>query len=154
MNLLRIVYRFVIKNWYIIAQVAYLFLNKKKGMDRTGLFTLEQENFITDVLLKFTKAKNAFVGFIIRYGVKFLIKGIDNFALDKIRQDWKKQLIPIIDAAIAGKAETVRGLTTDMLNSRIDIKGLDEEQELRLFDALTRFIAIAIDYYVQKQNIK
>jgi hypothetical protein len=152
MNFFRVIYRFFIKNWYWI----YLFAEriwkslKDNEMNRTGLFTPEQEKFLVNALKEFIKNKNAFYRWLITVGLKVFISGIDNFGLDKIGQTWKTDLIPIVDAAMEGRVHDVRGYVTDLLNKRIDIKFLDNNQELMLFDSLTKTIALAIDYYVQK----
>jgi hypothetical protein len=124
MNFFRVIYRFFIKNWYWI----YLFAER---------------------IWKSLK-DNAFYRWLITVGLKVFISGIDNFGLDKIGQTWKTDLIPIVDAAMEGRVHDVRGYVTDLLNKRIDIKFLDNNQELMLFDSLTKTIALAIDYYVQK----
>ena len=155
MSLLRVIYRFFIKNWYWVypfAERVWKSLNDNE-MNRTGLFTPKQEKFIANALKEFIKPKNFFYKWLIKFGVKMLVKGIDNFGLDKIGQSWKNDLIPIVDAAMEGRLHDVRGYVTDLLNKRIDIKFLDDYQELMLFDSLTKTIALAIDYYVQKKRV-
>jgi hypothetical protein len=155
MNFFRVIYRFFIKNWYWIYPFAEKIwkLFKDNEMNRTGLFTPEQEKFLVNALKEFIKNKNSFYRWLITVGLKVFISGIDNFGLDKIGQTWKTDLIPIVDAAMEGRVHDVRGYVTDLLNKRIDIKFLDDYQELMLFDSLTKTIALAIDYYVQKKMV-
>lgn len=155
MNFFRVIYRFFIKNWYWVYPIAeriWKSLNDNE-MNRTGLFTPEQEKFLVNALKEFIKNKNSFYRWLITVGLKVFISGIDNFGLDKIGQTWKNDLIPIVDAAMEGRVHDVRGYVTDLLNKRIDIKFLDNNQELMLFDSLTKTIALAIDYYVQKKRM-
>lgn len=122
-------------------------------MERIGIFTPEQEKFITEVLRSFIKDKNKFMSWIKFFALKWIIKGVDNLGLDRIRNEWKSDLIPIVDAGMNKEYEKVRQLTTDLLNKKIDFKDINEETELRLFDSLTRFLAAAIDFFIQKQRI-
>lgn len=117
-------------------------------MERIGLFTPKQEKIVIEAMKTFIKPKNKFWGWVQLFGIKWLIKGVDNFGLDRIKGQWKKDLIPIIDAIWEKRYETARQMITDLLNKRIDFCNIDEELELRFFDSLTRFIATALDYFI------
>lgn len=119
---------------------------------RKGVFNTEQEEFIAEVLDSAFKFKNPLFETFDKPVFKALIKVGDDTGLDKINVTWKEKLIPIIDAAMAKDVETVRTLVVDLLNEKIDIPKLDEEQELMLFDGFSRFLASAIDYYIQKNK--
>ena len=117
-------------------------------MERIGLFTPKQEKIVIEAMKTFVKPKNKFLGWIQAFGIKYLIKGIDNFGLDRIRGQWKTDLIPIIDAIWEKRYETARQMITDLLNKRIDFKNVNEETELRWFDSLTRFITASLDHFI------
>ena len=119
-------------------------------LTRKGILTPEQEEFLAKILDDFFKFKNPLIEAFDKMFFKLIIQTADNNGLDKINEEWKYDLIPIVDAAILLNAEEVRRLTTDLLNKKIDIPKVDEETELMVFDSLTRFIAAAIDWYVQK----
>lgn len=156
MNFLRVLYRFIIRNWYWIypaVESVWKLLNLKT-MNRAGLFTPQQEKFLVNALKEFIKNKNAFYRWLITVGLKVFISGVDNFGLDRIGQNWKNDLIPVVDAAMEGRVHDVRLYVTDLLNKRIDVKFMDEAQELMLFDSLTQTLALAIDFYVQKKYAK
>ncbi len=153
MNFLRVLYRFIIRNWYWIypaVESVWKLLNFKK-MNRAGLFTPQQEKFLVNALKEFIKNKNAFYRWLITVGLKVFISGVDNFGLDRIGQKWKNDLIPIVDSAMEGRAHDVRGYVTDLVNKKVDIKFLDDNQELVFFDSLTKTLGLALDYYVQKK---
>lgn len=120
--------------------------------NRKGLFTPEQEDFLATVLDDFFKFKNPLLEQFDKIVFKNLVRIGDDTGFEKISQDWKDSLVPIIDAAMLGKVEEVRKFTTDLLNEKIDIPKIDEEQELMIFDAFTKFIAAAVDYYIQKKK--
>ena len=117
-------------------------------MERIGLFTPKQEKIVIEAMKTFVKPKNKFLGWIQAFGIKYLIKGIDNFGLDRIKRQWKTDLIPIIDAIWEKRYETARQMITDLLNKRIDFKNVNEETELRWFDSLTRFITASLDHFI------
>lgn len=151
MRSIRVLYQFLIRNWVWIYpgfETIYLYLKRTIKMERIGLFTPTQEKIVTDALKAFVKPKNKFWGWVQAFGLKYLIKGIDNFGFDRIRGEWKTDLIPIIDAIWEKRYEQARQMITDLLNKRIDFKNIDEETELRFFDSLTRFVATALDYFI------
>jgi len=159
MRLIRVLYQFLVRNWvwiYPAVETIYSYIKRIIKMERIGIFTPEQEKFIIEVLRVLIKDKNKFLSWIKIYALKWIVKGVDNLGLDRIKNEWKNDLIPIVDAGINKEYEKVRQLTTDLLNKRIDFKNIDEETELRFFDSLTKFIATTIDYFVvirlQKQN--
>lgn len=122
--------------------------------EREGLFTEAHEDFLAVVLDEFFKFKNPIFEQFDKMAFKTLIRVGDDSGLDKIDPSWKDRLIPIIDAALDNRIEDVRLYLTDLMNEKIDIPKIDEEQELLLFDAFTKFLAAAIDFYVQKMKNK
>lgn len=122
--------------------------------ERKGLFTPEQEEFLAEALDSFFEFKNVLYEKFDKAVFKTLIRVADDAGADKINPDWKLKIIPIIDAAILGQVEEVRKYLVDLMNEKIDIPKLDEEQELLIFDAFSKFLAAAIDYYVQKKFAK
>lgn len=148
--------RFAIRYGYLIivsTENAYRVISRKNytDMKRLGLFSPEQENLLIEAVGQHVKLKNKLYTKLAKYGVRVLIRGIDNFGFEKIRAEWRRDLIPIIDAAILGEKERVRGLTTDLLNKRINIRRFDDEQELILFDSITKCVALAIDFMISKK---
>lgn len=119
-------------------------------MSRKGLLLPKHEDFLAEVFDNLVKFKNPILESSDRTFFKLVIQALDNQGLDKIREDWKLDLIPIIDQAMEFKVEEVRRLATDLLNKRIDIPSLDEETELVLFDSFTRFAVAAIIWYLEK----
>ena len=82
----------------------------------------------------------------------FVIRGVDNRFADRINPAWKTPLIPIIDRALEGEVEQTRQLVTDMMNSKIDIPGGQEDIELMMFDGFTRFAAAAVAWYIERKR--
>lgn len=122
--------------------------------ERKGLLNQEQEEFLAGVLDNFFKFKNPLMETFDKVAFKLMIQIGDNTGLDKLKEQWKELLIPIIDAAILLDVEAVRTLSTDALNRAIDIPELDEDTELMVFDAFTRFAVATIYWYIQKKAAK
>ena len=121
-------------------------------MDETkGIIKPEGEVLIAKALDEFFKFKNPLLEGGDYMFFLFAVRAIDNNGLDKIHPTWKEKLIPVIDSALAGNKEEVRRLATDLLNSKIDIPKVDEETELMLFDAFTKFLAAALDHYTSRK---
>ena len=121
-------------------------------MDRKGLFTPEHEEFLAGVLDDFFKFKNPLVEKFDSMAFKLMVTTLDNQGLEKINPEIKADIIPLIDASMGMQVEETRRLATDLLNKRIDIPKIDEETELMVFDAFTKFMVAAVDWYVQKQK--
>ncbi len=51
-----------------------------------------------------------------------------------------------------GDKEKVRALAVELLDKKIDIPKISDEQELLIFDSLSRFIVASIDLYLQKKG--
>lgn len=122
--------------------------------NRKGLFTVPEQRFIAAALYFWlqNKIKSRIYRLIGKKVIDIFVMVIDDYGLDRIPEKWKLDIIPIISAAMDGEKEKVRLLTVDLLNKRIDIPKLDDEQELMTFDALSKFIAAAIDLYLQKKK--
>lgn len=121
--------------------------------ERKGIFTPEQEEFLAKVLDDFFKFKNKLYEQFDKATFRLILRVSDDSTLDNISSQWKLKLIPIVDEAIKGNIDEVRKYVTDLLNEKIDIPKLDEEQELMVFDAFTKFLAVSIDYYINKKKI-
>lgn len=121
---------------------------------RKGLFTSKEQEFIATALFFWlqNKIKSRIYRLIGLKVTKMVIASLDDYGLDKIPEQWKLDVIPIVTAAMDGQKDKVRSLTADLLNKRIDVPKLDDEQELMVFDALTRLIVTAIDYFVNQKK--
>jgi hypothetical protein len=121
-------------------------------MERKGLFTPEHEEYLAEVLDNVFKFKNPLIEKFDKTAFKLMVSTLDNQGLDRLHDEWKADIIPLIDAGMALNVEETRRLAVDLLNKRVDIPKIDEEAELMVFDAFTRFIVAAVDWYVQKKK--
>lgn len=119
--------------------------------ERIGFLTTEQEKLLAEALDEFLKFRNAIMEKMDGPLALLVIRGVDNRFADRINPEWKMPLIPIIDKAMEGEVEQTRQLVTDLMNSRIDIPGVDEDIELMMFDGFTRFAAAAVAWYIERK---
>lgn len=113
-------------------------------MDRKGLFTPQQEsNYIASlVALVFMTANinNKWLKMAIAPIVSLIVKGVDNYILDRISPEIKAILIPIGDALAEGRYNNVRELATDALNGKFTIKHASPDRQLEFVDSLGRTV--------------
>ena len=113
-------------------------------MDRKGLITPTQEsNYIESlVALVFLTANinNKWLRIGIKPIVSLIVKGVDNFVLDRIRPDVKAVLIPISDALAERRFNDVRTLATDALNGILTIKYASKDRQMEFFDSCGRTV--------------
>ncbi len=113
-------------------------------MERKGLFTPQQEsNYIESlVALVFMMANinNRWLKMGIKPVISLVVKGVDNYVLDRIRPELKAILIPIGDALAEGRFNSVRELATDAINSKFSIKYASKDRQLEFFDNCGRTV--------------
>jgi hypothetical protein len=113
-------------------------------MDRKGLFTPQQEaNYIASLValvFMMSNINNKWLKMAISPVVSLIVKGVDNFVLDRIRPDVKAVLIPIGDALAEGRLNDVRTLATDALNGVLNIKYASKDIQLEFLDSCGRTV--------------
>lgn len=119
---------------------------------RKGVLTPNQEEFIADVLDFWFKFKNPMLEKVDGPTLKLVVRAADNNGADKLPQQWKDELIPIVDAAMNKEYDAVRGLAADFMNKKIDIPNLDDYMETIVFDSFTKFVVAAIAYFVENKK--
>ena len=72
--------------------------------------------------------------------VSLIVKGVDNYVLDRISPEIKAILIPIGDALAEGRYNNVRELATDALNGKFTIKHASPDRQLEFVDSLGRTV--------------
>ena len=120
-------------------------------MERKGLFTPVQEDFLAKLLDDAIKFKNPFLEMVDGMMFKVIIQTADNNVLDKIPEIWKMELILLVDAAIAKQWNEVRVLIVDLAVAKGDFFN-NKEASLLFFDGVSRMIMAAIDWHMQKET--
>ena len=112
--------------------------------ERKGLLTKDQESFFADLLDDAIKFKNPILEGMDKTAFKLIISAVDNNLADRIPEDWKNPLEPVIDAAMDERWEESAELAADLLNEKIDIPGIDEASEQAIFSGVLHLIVGAI----------
>jgi len=120
-------------------------------MDRKGLFTPQQEDFIAKLLDDMVKFRNPLLEMVDGMVFKVLIQTADNQVLDRIPEQFKDDLRGLVDSAIEQQWEETRRLFTDALVKHANFFN-NAESSLLFFDGMTKLVMAAIDWYVQKNK--
>lgn len=118
--------------------------------ERLGVLLPKQEELCAKALDFWFKFRNPLIETFDYSAFLLMIRFGDNHWLQKIKPEWKEKIIPVIDAGLERDVEKVRLLVTDLINSKIDLKRLDDFEELAVFDQFTKLVATAINFYVSK----
>lgn len=121
-------------------------------MERKGVFTPQQEEHyiaaIVALVFMMTNIKNKWMKMGIKPVISLLVKGFDNYVLDRLKPELKAVLIPISDALAEKRYNNVRELGTDALNNIVKIKYASKDLQLEFLDsvgrtAVTGFVLLA-----------
>jgi hypothetical protein len=117
----------------------------------SGILTLEQEKKIASLLDDVLKLKGI-AEFIDGYLFKAIITFIDDKFIDKLKEEIKIKLAALAEAVLAEDVELSEQLATDLINSLIDIPGLDEDSEGLLFKGIIEIIVGAILDWIETKK--
>ena len=122
-------------------------------MGDKGVLTTVQEKKIADLLDNALKLKG-FLELVDGYVFKAVITFVDDKYADQLSVDLKAKLSALVDAVLAENVELAEQLATDLINSLIDIPGLDEEAEGLLFKGVIELVVGAIlDWINSKKDV-
>jgi hypothetical protein len=116
-----------------------------------GILTLEQEKKISQLLDELLKLKG-FLELIDGYVFKAIITFVDNKYVDQLSVELKTKLAALIEAVMADDVPLAEQLATDLINSLLDIPGLDEEAEGLLFKGIIEIIVGAILTWIESKT--
>ena len=111
---------------------------------RKGLLTKEQEKFFAELLDDAILFPNPLVERLDKAAFKLIISAVDDNLAERIPKGWRSPLEPVIDAAMSGSWEAAGEYAAALLNSKIDIPGIDEQSEQAIFNGVIQLIIGAI----------
>jgi hypothetical protein len=117
-------------------------------MEEKGILTLEQEKKLAELLDNAVKLKGV-LELIDGYVFKAVITFVDDKYIDKLAVDIKTKLAALVDAVMAENVELAETLAADLINTLIDIPGLDEEAEGLLFKGIIEILVGAIVQWIE-----
>lgn len=117
----------------------------------SGILTREQEQKLAEIVDEALKLKGI-LELIDGYLARVLTTLLDDKIIDKLKEDLKIQLAALVDAAFAGDLELAETLTTNLINSLVDIPALDETSEGLIFRGAIDLAVGAIIAWIEKRK--
>lgn len=118
--------------------------------EKQGALTPELEAFYAEKLDEAVKLKGL-LEIVDGYFFKVAISIVDNTLVDKVRDDVKVQLTELALAGQEGDLDRVEEVSTNILNTLIDIPVLDEGSEYMLFRGAVLMLVAAIKKWLEKE---
>ena len=116
-----------------------------------GIFTTEQEKKLAELLDNVVKLKGV-AEFIDGYLFKAVITFVDDRVIDKIKEEIKVKLAALAEACLAEDVTLAEELAADLVNTLIDVPGLDEESEGLLFKGVIELIVGAVLDWIESKK--
>lgn len=116
-----------------------------------GILTSAQEKTLSALLDDAIKLKGV-AELVDGFLFKAIITFVDDKYIDKLKEDIKVKLAGLVEAVMAEDVELAEQLATDLVNSLIDIPGLDEESEGLLFKGVIEIIVGAILQWIESKK--
>ena len=108
-----------------------------------GILTAVQEKKLAEMLDDLVKLKGV-LELVDGYVFKVVITLLDDRVVDKLKEEIKIKLAALVDAVLGEDVLLAEQLATDIINSLVDIPGLDEESEGLIFKGVIELIVGAI----------
>lgn len=116
-----------------------------------GILTLEQEKKIAGLLDDVLKLKG-FLELVDGYVFKAILTFVDNKYVDKLSVEVKTKLAALVDAVLAEDVDLAETLAADVMNTLIDVPGLDEESEGLLFKGVIEIVVGAVLNWINSKK--
>jgi len=121
-------------------------------MGEKGFLNNEQERYLAKIVDNAIEA-NGLLELFDGYFAKVAITLIDDYGLEKINvpEDVKGKLSELIDSALVEDVEKSEEIASEIINSLVDIPGLDEATEGMLFKGAIEIVVGAIIKKIRKE---
>jgi hypothetical protein len=120
----------------------------------SGILTKDQEQKLSQMADDVLVFKNVILELVDGYLAKVLITLLDDKVVDKLKEDVKIQLAGIVDAAFAEDIELVKTLSANLINSLVDIPGLDETSEGLIFrGAIDLAVGVILAWIAKRKGV-
>jgi hypothetical protein len=120
-------------------------------MSEKGIFTRDQEKFLSNVIDEALKLKG-FLELVDGYVARVVVTVIDDQLVDKLKAELKTQLAVVADAALKGDLNGAEQASADLLNSLVDIPALDEDGEGLIFKGVIELAVGAIKKWIAEKK--
>lgn len=114
-------------------------------MAEKGILTNEQEKAIAKAIDEAIKLKGI-PELVDGYAAKAIITLVDDSLIEKInlKPELKEQIGLLVDAAIAENVPLAEEIGSNIINTLVDVPGIDEDAEAVLFEGAVKIIVAAI----------
>lgn len=116
-----------------------------------GIFTLEQERILSEKLDNVVKVKGV-LELIDGYVFKALLTFLDDTYVDKIKEDLKVMLASLADAVLNEDIDEAEIIASEIINTMVDIPGLDENAEGLLFKGIIEILVAAVIKWIESKK--
>jgi hypothetical protein len=120
-------------------------------MEEKGILTPEQEKKLAGMLDDIIKLKGI-LEMIDGLVFKALITFVDDRYADKLKEEIKLKLAALVDAVMAEDLPLCEQLAADIINTLIDIPGLDEEAEGLIFKGVIELLVGVITKWIEDKK--
>jgi len=116
-----------------------------------GILTREQEKVLAGWVDDAIKLKGI-LELVDGYAARVIITFVDNTGLEKLPEELKVSLSELVTAAMDKDIETVETKAAEILDSLLDIPGLDDEAEALLFEGAVKILVGAVLKIFEKKK--
>jgi len=116
-----------------------------------GILTREQEKVLAGWVDDAIKLKGI-LELVDGYAARVIITFVDNTGLEKLPEELKVSLSELVTAAMDKDIETVETKAAEILDSLLDIPGLDDEAEALLFEGAVKILVGAVLKIFEKKE--
>jgi len=120
-------------------------------MEEKGILTAAQEKLLAGLLDDAIVLKGV-MELVDGYVFKAVITFVDDKYVDKLKEEIKVQLAALAEAVIAEDVVLAEQLATDLVNSLIDIPGLDEESEGLVFKGVIEILVGVVLKWIEDKK--
>lgn len=117
----------------------------------SGILTRDQEQKLSTMIDDALVLKSI-LELVDGYLARVIVTLLDDKYVDKLKEDVKIKLAALVDAGFAEDVELVKTLAADLINSLVDIPGLDETSEGLIFRGAIDIAVGAIIAWIAKRK--
>lgn len=119
------------------------------------ILTDDNRKFIAEVVDDAIKAKGI-LELVDGFAARIVLNVVDNFADSKltIADELKLKINNLVEAAKAEDLEGAEEIAADIIDSLVDIPGLDNDGEKILFEGMVKIIVGAVKSWLAKKSVE
>lgn len=116
-----------------------------------GIFTAEQEKKLSQLLDDAVKLKG-FAELVDGFLFKAIITFVDDSLVDRLNEEIRGQLQGLATACLNEDVQAAETLAAELINSLVDIPGLEEDSEALIFKGAVELIVGAVMKWIESKR--